>query len=83
MLQCYNACIWTNISLNNKIQRNYKGLKITACMRIWGKFWTRYKEKLGAKAGYCTCSLHIIPPKGWAKHLSHPSAQTHPYPNPI
>ena len=45
LLQCCNACTWTNVSLSNKIQRNHKGLKITACMCSWGKFWTaRYKE---------------------------------------
>ena len=29
-LGCY-TCSWANISLSNKTQRNYKGLKITAC----------------------------------------------------
>ena len=39
-LQYCSDCTCTNISLSNKIQRNYKGLKITAC-----KFWTkRFKE---------------------------------------
>ena len=28
-------------SSSNKVQRNYKGLKITACMHIWGKFCTK------------------------------------------
>ena len=41
---CCSAGTWTNVSLSNKIQRNYKGLKITACMHSWGKLWTtRYK----------------------------------------
>ena len=30
----------------------------------------------GAKAGYCARPLHATPPKGWAKHLSHPSGPT-------
>ena len=54
--------------LQQQIQRNYKGLKITACMRSWGKLWTRYKKtknpnchvyraqsksrRSGARAGY-------------------------------
>ena len=42
---CYRACIWTNISLSNKIQKNYKGLKITACMCSWGKLWTTRYQK--------------------------------------
>ena len=42
---CCSACIWTNIFSSNKIQRNYKGLKITVCMHSWGKLWTaRYKK---------------------------------------
>ena len=54
-------------------------------MCSWGKFWTKdikgpknptaTFEEPGAKAGYCTCPLHT-PPKGWAKHLSHPSNPT-------
>ena len=41
LLKCCNACTWTHFSSSNKIQRNYMGLKITACMRSWGKFWTQ------------------------------------------
>lgn len=55
------ACTWTQASSSKKIQRKYqyKGLKITACLRSWGKFWTtRYKET-----------------KVWAHLLSHPSAR--------
>ena len=34
-----------NVSSSNKIQSNYKGLKIAACMHSWGKLWTtRYKK---------------------------------------
>ena len=44
-LQCCRACTWTNVSSGYKIQRNYKGLKITACVCNWGIFWTtRYKQ---------------------------------------
>ena len=49
------ACTWTQASSSKKIQRKYqyKGLKITACMRSWGKFWTtRYKE---TKKPNCHC----------------------------
>ena len=83
LLQCLHR--------GNKTQRNYKGLKITACIYSWGKLWTRYKktknptatsEELGAKAGYCTCPLYTAPPKGWAKHLSHSSGPT-PGPAPV
>ena len=31
LLQCCSACTWTNVFPSNKIQRNSKGLKITAC----------------------------------------------------
>ena len=88
---CCSACTWTNVSSSNKIQRNYKGLKITVCMCSWGRLWTkRYKEtksttatseEPGAKAGSYACPLHTTPPKGWADHLSHPSSLT-PGPTP-
>ena len=87
LLKCCNACTWTHLSLSNKIQRNYMGLKIIACMCSWGKLWTkRYKrpknstatsEEPGAKVGYCACPLHLTPPEGWADDLSYPSG-----PNP-
>ena len=88
-LRC-SACIWTNLSSNNKIGSN-KGLKITACTASLGNLWTRYKktknptsrsqlEEPGAKAGYCACLLHTVPPRGWADHPSHPLARTHPSP---
>ena len=45
LLPCYNAYTWTKVSLSNKTQRNYEGIKITTRMRSWGKFWTtRHKE---------------------------------------
>ena len=36
-----SASTWTNTCSSNKIQRNYKGLKITVCMWSWGKFYTK------------------------------------------
>ena len=43
-LSC-SAGTWTNVSLSNKLQRDYMGLKITECMCSWGKLWaTRYKK---------------------------------------
>ena len=84
---CCSAYTWTNISLRNRIQRNYKELKITAYMRSWGRLWTtRYEktknptatsEESGAKAGYCSWPLHTAPPRGWADHISHPCGPTH------
>ena len=41
---CCRACTWTHVSLNHKTQRNYEGLKVTACMCSSGKLWTRYKK---------------------------------------
>ena len=42
---CCSARTWTNISLSSKMQRNYKGLKKTACRQSWGKLWTiRYER---------------------------------------
>ena len=91
-----SAGTWTDSSLSHKIQRNYKGLKITECMCSWGKLRTTRYEKTkkptatsedpGAKAGwakarYCARPLHTTPPKGWANHLSCPSNST-PAPAP-
>ena len=42
---CCSAYTWTHVSSSNKIQRNYRGLKITACMCSWGKFWTKRPPK--------------------------------------
>ena len=48
----------------------YKKAKKTNCL-----FWRAgsITKLLGAKAKYCTSTLHQIPPKWWANHLSHPS----------
>ena len=64
-LQCCNACTWTNLSSSNKIQGNYMGLKITACICSRHKFWTKDTkrpknptasfEEPGAKARYWEC----------------------------
>ena len=42
---CCSACNWTNGSLRNKIQRNYKGLKMTVCIGSWGKLQTKGFKK--------------------------------------
>ena len=34
LLQCCNACTWTNIYFNYKTQRNYKQLRTTMCMPL-------------------------------------------------
>ena len=45
MLQCCRASTWTHLSSSNKIQRNYMGLKITACKLQLGQILDkRYKE---------------------------------------
>ena len=82
---CCSACTWTNVSSSNIIQRNYTGLKITACMGSWDKLGTtRYKktknptatsEEPRAKAKYCAWALHTAPPRGWADHLTTPPAR--------
>lgn len=82
---CCSAYTWMEVSSSNKMQRHYKGLKITECLNIWGKFWTRYKktkkptatsEDLRGKAGRCAWTLHTAPPRGWKDHLSHPTGPT-------
>ena len=87
-----SACTWTNVSFSNKVQRNYKGLKITAHMqlgqiRVTGCKKTKNpaatSEELGAKS-----RLLCIPPalstKGVGKPPKPPlwpNSGTHPYPH--
>ena len=66
LLQCGSAYIWTHLSSNNKIQRNYVRLKITVCMHSWTNSGQKIQRdwknpnvsfedpgaKSGAKAGY-------------------------------
>ena len=40
-LQCCNACFWRKVCSSTKKQRNYMGLKITACISCWGQFWAK------------------------------------------
>ena len=83
---CCNSCTWTNVSWRNKIQRNYKGLKVTLCMCSPGKLWTaRYKETKNFNCDFwragCKSRLLRMPAahnttKGVANHLSHPFRPT-------
>ena len=73
------AGTWTKVSWSIKMQRQYKGRKSAACMHSWDKLWaTRYK-KIKPQLPLLRCweqkqgTLHQIPPKEWANHLSHPS----------
>ena len=50
----------------NKIQKGQK--KQLPLLKSW-----EHNQVLGAKARYCASTLHQIPPKRWANHLSHPS----------
>ena len=72
----------------HRLQRNHKGLKVTAYMHSLGKQLMNNKKQKGqnpaatsevlrAKAGSCTWSLHPAPPRGWADHPSYTSGPTH------
>ena len=92
---CCSACTWTHVSSGNKIQRNYKRLKITACMRSWGKLWiTRYEKtkkptatskESGAKQGTAPvpCTQHHQGVSRSPKPRLRPHPWTCPYPHPI
>ena len=83
------ACTWTNVSLSNKIQRNYKGLKITVYVQLGQildnniqkdpKSPTVTSEEPGAKTG---CreqkqgTAHAPCTQHHQGHLSHPSGPT-------
>ena len=88
--QCCSACIW-HVSPQVTQYGDTMGLKITACICSWDRFWTkdtkRPKTQLPflknleqnlseARIGYCACPLHSTSPKEWVKHLSHPSGLT-------
>lgn len=92
----WSACTWTNISLNNRMQRNRNRLKRIAYTHSWGKLWAiRYKkaknptaasEVLEQKQGtvhnpaYCTAKEW-----GWADHQATllPNPPIRPCPPPI
>ena len=86
LLQCWPL----DISLSNRIRRNYKGLKITVCMSSWGKLWTTKYKKAQTQLPLMRCqeqkqgthawSLHTAPPRGWGDHLSHTSGSHRPTP---
>ena len=59
-----------NVQLGQILDKWYKEAKKTNC-----HFWSKNRV-LGAKAGYCPCSLHTIPSKGWTNHLSYSSSPT-------
>ena len=69
-----SSCVWTNVSLSNKIHRYSKGLKVTECMCSWSKLRTKgtkrqnsptaTSEESGTKAGPCACPLHSAPQRG-------------------
>ena len=91
---CCSAYTWTNVLWNNKIQRNYKGLKRTACTCGRDKLWTtRYRDTInpaatkneGQKQGTahvpCMQNHHRYDPTTWA--TSQLKLWTRPNPHPI
>ena len=60
-----NNCM--HVQLGQIVDERYKETKKTPTATFEGP---------GAKPGYCACPLHTTLPKGWAKHLSHPSSPT-------
>ena len=95
--RCWTACTWTNVSSSSQMQRNYMGLKITACMRSWGKFWAKNRRRKTQlpllkswEQKFCVGSksrvLHMPPAlntiKRWAKQWSHHTADPWTHPHP-
>ena len=84
---CCSACTWTNISSSNKIQRNYKELKITMHERLGQIMDNNIKkgkkkkkkipiltsEEMRAKAEQWARHLRTPAPKEYTNHLGHPS----------
>ena len=48
-----SGCIWMRYFWSNKIQRNYKGLKITARICSWSKLWTKRQKTNKQKPNNC------------------------------
>lgn len=83
-----SACAWTKVSSSHRIQRSYMIPKIIACTVhciVGANYEQDAKETKnptaskvsGTEAGYyCSCCLHMAPPRGWADHPSHLSAST-------
>lgn len=81
---CCSTYTWINVSLSNRIQKNYKELKTTVYLCSWGKLWTtRYKKTKNLAASsavweqkhgvvYDPCTQYH---SGWARHLSHLSGR--------
>ena len=64
-----SAWSWTNISFGNKIQRNYKGLKIAVCVHNW--------DKLGKIRNKNTKKKKQNPTTNWKNQPnSHPTAMS-------
>ena len=68
-------CSWGKF-WTQKIQKDKKN-QLPFLKSLEQKQGVRSKNRVsGAKTGHCTYPLHTTPPKGWAKHLSHPSGPT-------
>ena len=89
---CCSARTWTNDSSSNKIQRNYKGLKVAACMhtqvgQIMDKIRKDQKPNCHfRRAGSKSRVLHMRPAHTTTKGVGRPPKPrlwTHPYPHPI
>ena len=86
ILHC-SACTWTNISQNNKIQRNIKGLKITACMQQLGQimdkryFKTKTKLSLLKSKEQMQGAMHALCTQyhKWGRETTKPPRQSHPW----
>ena len=87
----YRAYTWTNVSLSDRIQTNYKGLKITVYMPSWGQIMNKIQKdqkpnchfETETKVGYCTCTPHEAwTTRQWADHPSHSCSLTTDLPLP-
>lgn len=79
------ACVWTNISLRNRIQTNYEGLKITTCTSSWANYDNKRRKDQNpaatSEARSESTVLHIIPAQSTTEaggRPPEPSAQSKP-----
>ena len=58
---CCNVCTWTNVSSNNIIQRNCKGLNVTAWCTVQANSGQKYKRSKKKKKTQQTKNRRVLP----------------------
>ena len=71
------AAVLPCLRLVNKIQGNYKGLKITACMHSWDKIWTKRYKKTKKKPNWISVEEQGVRAGSKSRVLCMPPCKQH------